>query len=105
MQGVAFTVFDGATGQKLHSEEVPASLKGTDESAQQGSKRIDRCFLSSFPRKDGGSGWRLLALASDDLAVLLQQGNVVWRREESLSGRLDVATWGDSVMIVDASCM
>lgn len=51
-----------------------------------GATAIERCFLATFVRKDGATGWRLLAVATDGSAALLQQGEVVWVREEALAG-------------------
>eukprot|EP00192_Tetraselmis_astigmatica_P002112 CAMPEP_0117674976 /NCGR_PEP_ID=MMETSP0804-20121206/15346_1 /TAXON_ID=1074897 /ORGANISM="Tetraselmis astigmatica, Strain CCMP880" /LENGTH=1011 /DNA_ID=CAMNT_0005483923 /DNA_START=47 /DNA_END=3082 /DNA_ORIENTATION=- len=86
-EGVSWGVFDGATGEELHKEDVTDFQRWHRKTATaSGATPIEQCFLASFTRKDGATGWRLLAVASDDSAVLLQQSKVVWVREESLAG-------------------
>ena len=78
---------DAATGAVIHEEEVKELHKwGRGAAGGAGTTQLERCFLGSFSRKDGTTGWRMLAASSDSSVALLQQSEVVWVREESLSG-------------------
>jgi hypothetical protein len=51
---------------------------------------VSRVFLNAYLKKDGAWGYRFLVVGGDDSLALLQQGEVVWAREEALAGVVKV---------------
>jgi hypothetical protein len=51
---------------------------------------LSRVFLNAYLKKDGAWGYRFLVVGGDDSLALLQQGEVVWAREEALAGVVGV---------------
>ncbi|KAJ7555394.1 hypothetical protein O6H91_05G035400 [Diphasiastrum complanatum] len=50
---------------------------------------LQTIFLNSYTRTDKSHGFRALVVAEDDSLSLLQQGEVVWSREDGLASILD----------------
>eukprot|EP00897_Mesotaenium_endlicherianum_P002317 jgi/Mesen1/2112/ME000151S01365 len=53
---------------------------------------VEHVFVNAYTRKSGGAapyGFRALVVAQDDSLSLLQQGEVVWVREEALASIVD----------------
>jgi len=67
-----------ATGNEVHTEEVAA----LDLDSLGGGQRA---FVTTFAKKDRSVGYRVLLVAADSTLCLLQQKEVVWKREEALA--------------------
>ena len=80
--GLTLQVIEAATGKAVHSErfpELPSAAHGAPTAA----------FLGVYSRKTGGKGFRVALTSEDDSFALLQQGQVVWTREEALAEVVD----------------
>ncbi|PON37264.1 ER membrane protein complex subunit [Parasponia andersonii] len=53
---------------------------------------IQRVFINSYIRTDRSNGFRALVVMEDHSLLLLQQGAIVWSREDGLASIVDVAT-------------
>lgn len=85
-QGVRWVVVDAATGETVHMEAVESLQHWGREMPAGGATSVEDCYLATYTRKDGSAGWRMLVTASDSAAVLLQQREAVWVRDEALAG-------------------
>lgn len=88
------------TGQE-EGREVTLKVMTADGEEEDGSQEtvvlkpgrgnVERVYINSYPRKKGDSiGYRFLIVTEDDALALLQQGEVVWEREEALASVVDV---------------
>ncbi|KAL5538788.1 hypothetical protein UlMin_043921 [Ulmus minor] len=53
---------------------------------------VHRVFVNSYIRTDRSHGFRALVVMEDHSLLLLQQGAIVWSREDGLASIVDVAT-------------
>lgn len=53
---------------------------------------VERVFLNSYIRTDKSHGFRALVVMEDHSLMLIQQGEVVWSREDGLASIVDVTT-------------
>ncbi|KAL5202087.1 hypothetical protein ABZP36_013039 [Zizania latifolia] len=53
---------------------------------------IQKVFLNNYIRTDKSHGFRALLVLEDHSLLLVQQGNVVWSREDGLASIIDVTT-------------
>lgn len=53
---------------------------------------VHRVFLNNYIRTDRTHGFRALIVMEDHSLLLLQQGKIVWNREDSLASIIDVTT-------------
>lgn len=53
---------------------------------------VQKAFLNAYVRTDRSHGFRALVVGEDDSLSLLQQGEVVWTREDGLASIVDVST-------------
>lgn len=53
---------------------------------------VQKVFLNSYVRTDRSHGFRALIVTEDHSLMLLQQGEIVWTREEGLASIVDVTT-------------
>lgn len=51
--------------------------------------RVNRVFLNNYLRTDKSHGFRALIVMEDESLILVQQGEVVWRREDGLASISD----------------
>ncbi|CDY67992.1 BnaCnng57230D [Brassica napus] len=54
--------------------------------------RVDRVFINNYIKTDRSNGFRALIVMEDHSLLLLQQGAIVWSREEGLASVTDVTT-------------
>ncbi|KAK9683744.1 hypothetical protein RND81_10G161600 [Saponaria officinalis] len=54
--------------------------------------RVQKVFMNYYIRTDRSYGFRALVVMEDHSLLLLQQGNIVWAREDGLASVVDVAT-------------
>eukprot|EP00245_Coleochaete_scutata_P017709 TRINITY_DN8832_c0_g2_i1.p1 TRINITY_DN8832_c0_g2~~TRINITY_DN8832_c0_g2_i1.p1 ORF type:complete len:1022 (-),score=187.79 TRINITY_DN8832_c0_g2_i1:311-3376(-) len=88
--GVVIASAEGAGG-RLHLR-VEGSMGAGEETDIEwaGHGGVRAVFLNAYARKDGGYGFRALVVGEDDSVGLLQQGEVVWVREEGLASIVGV---------------
>lgn len=53
---------------------------------------IQKVFINNYIRTDRSHGFRALVVMEDHSLLLVQQGEIVWSREDGLASILDVAT-------------
>jgi hypothetical protein len=53
---------------------------------------VEKVFLNSYIRTDKSRGFRALVVMEDHSLLLIQQGEVVWSREDGLASIVDVTT-------------
>lgn len=53
---------------------------------------VKKVFLNNYIRTDKSSGFRALIVMEDHSLLLLQQGEIVWNREDGLGSIVDVTT-------------
>ncbi|XP_062101168.1 uncharacterized protein LOC133807046 isoform X2 [Humulus lupulus] len=53
---------------------------------------VHRVFINNYIRTDRSNGFRALVVTEDHSLLLLQQGAIVWSREDGLASIVDVAT-------------
>jgi hypothetical protein len=53
---------------------------------------VQKVFLNSYLRTDRSFGFRALVVGEDDSLSLLQQGEVVWTREDGLASIVEATT-------------
>ncbi|XP_062110550.1 uncharacterized protein LOC133822280 [Humulus lupulus] len=53
---------------------------------------VHRVFINNYIRTDRSNGFRALVVMEDHSLLLLQQGSIVWSREDGLASIVDVAT-------------
>ncbi|GAB4837246.1 hypothetical protein Ancab_002149 [Ancistrocladus abbreviatus] len=53
---------------------------------------VQRVFLNNYIRTDRSHGFRALVVMEDHSLLLLQQGEIVWSREDGLASVIDVTT-------------
>ncbi|RLN30089.1 ER membrane protein complex subunit 1 [Panicum miliaceum] len=53
---------------------------------------VEKVFLNSYIRTDKSHGFRALVVMEDHSLLLIQQGEVVWSREDGLASIVDVTT-------------
>jgi hypothetical protein len=53
---------------------------------------VQKAFLNAYVRTDRSHGFRALVVGEDDSLSLLQQGEVVWTREDGLASIVDATT-------------
>ncbi|AQK84766.1 hypothetical protein ZEAMMB73_Zm00001d037772 [Zea mays] len=53
---------------------------------------VEKVFLNSYIRTDRSHGFRALVVMEDHSLLLIQQGEVVWSREDGLASIVDVTT-------------
>lgn len=53
---------------------------------------VQKAFLNAYVRTDRSHGFRALVVGEDDSLSLLQQGEVVWTREDGLASIVDAST-------------
>ncbi|CAL0319236.1 unnamed protein product [Lupinus luteus] len=53
---------------------------------------IDKIFINNYVRTDRSHGFRALMVMEDHSLVLVQQGEIVWSREDGLASVVDVTT-------------
>lgn len=53
---------------------------------------VQKVFINSYIRTDRSNGFRALVVMEDHSLLLLQQGEIVWGREEALASVIDVTT-------------
>ncbi|GMH10806.1 hypothetical protein Nepgr_012647 [Nepenthes gracilis] len=53
---------------------------------------VQKVFLSNYIRTDRSHGFRALVVMEDHSLLLLQQGEIVWSREDGLASVIDVTT-------------
>lgn len=53
---------------------------------------VHKIFINNYIRTDRSHGFRALIVMEDHSLVLLQQGAIVWRREDGLASIVDVTT-------------
>lgn len=53
---------------------------------------VHKVFLNNYIRTDKSSGFRALIVMEDHSLLLLQQGEIVWKREDGLGSIIDVTT-------------
>ncbi|PIN21465.1 hypothetical protein CDL12_05810 [Handroanthus impetiginosus] len=51
---------------------------------------VDKVFINSYVRMDRSNGFRFLIVMADHSLLLLQQGEIVWSREDGLASIVDV---------------
>ncbi|CAA0830353.1 catalytics [Striga hermonthica] len=63
-----------------------------EETTQMDSQRglVHKVFLNSYIRTDRSNGFRALIVMEDHSLLLLQQGEIVWTREDGLASIIDV---------------
>lgn len=54
--------------------------------------RVQKVFMNYYIRTDRSYGFRALVVMEDHSLMLLQQGNIVWTREDGLASIVDVTT-------------
>ncbi|CAI9097878.1 OLC1v1034391C2 [Oldenlandia corymbosa var. corymbosa] len=54
--------------------------------------KVQKLFLNNYIRTDRSSGFRALVVMEDHSLLLLQQGEIVWSREDGLASILEVTT-------------
>ncbi|CAF2135709.1 unnamed protein product [Brassica napus] len=54
--------------------------------------RVDKVFINNYIKTDRSNGFRALIVMEDHSLLLLQQGAIVWSREEGLASVTDVTT-------------
>lgn len=52
--------------------------------------KVHKVFINTYVRMDRSNGFRVLVVLEDDSLFLLQQGEVVWSREDGLASVVDV---------------
>ncbi|CAN6721388.1 unnamed protein product [Malus baccata var. baccata] len=82
---------------KIHLTVKPTHDSSTDllkESIVVDSQRgvVHKVFINNYIRTDRSNGFRALIVMEDDSLLLLQQGAVVWSREDGLASIIDVVT-------------
>jgi hypothetical protein len=80
--GTTVEVVDVGAARIVHTERFlqhNASAHGMPTAA----------FLGGYSRRDGGNGFRVAVTSEDASYALLQQGQVVWAREEALADVVD----------------
>jgi hypothetical protein len=80
--GLTLQVIEAASGKVVHTERFPEL-----PSAAHGAPMV--AFLGGYTRKTGGRGFRVALTSEDTSFALLQQGLVVWTREEALAEVVD----------------
>lgn len=53
---------------------------------------IDKIFINNYVRTDRSNGFRALMVMEDHSLLLVQQGEIVWSREDGLAAVVDVTT-------------
>lgn len=53
---------------------------------------VEKVFLNNYVRTDRSNGFRALVVMEDHSLLLLQQGKIVWSREDGLASIVDVST-------------
>ncbi|GMI83877.1 hypothetical protein like AT5G11560 [Hibiscus trionum] len=53
---------------------------------------VHKVFINNYVRTDGSYGFRALIVMEDHSLLLLQQGTIVWSREDGLASIIDVTT-------------
>lgn len=53
---------------------------------------VQKVFINNYIRTDKSSGFRALVVMEDHSLLLLQQGDIVWSREDGLASVVDVTT-------------
>ncbi|KAL7137470.1 hypothetical protein ABFS83_10G094500 [Erythranthe nasuta] len=63
-----------------------------DDTVQMDHQRglVHKVFLNTYVRTDRSNGFRVLIVMEDDSLLLLQQGEIVWSREDGLASIIDV---------------
>ncbi|XP_073044347.1 uncharacterized protein [Primulina eburnea] len=51
---------------------------------------VDKVFINNYARMDHSNGFRVLIVMEDHSLLLLQQGEIVWSREDGLASIMDV---------------
>lgn len=54
--------------------------------------RIEKIFINNYVRTDRSHGFRALMVMEDHSLILVQQGEIVWSREDGLAAVVDVTT-------------
>jgi ER membrane protein complex subunit 1 len=54
--------------------------------------KVEKVFLNNYVRADKSHGFRALVVMEDHSLLLIQQGEVVWSREDGLASIVDVTT-------------
>lgn len=64
----------------------------TEETIQMDHQRgtVHKVFLNTYVRTDRSNGFRVLIVMEDHSVLLLQQGEIVWSREDGLASIVDV---------------
>ncbi|MCI07204.1 ER membrane protein complex subunit 1-like, partial [Trifolium medium] len=53
---------------------------------------IEKIFINNYVRTDRSHGFRALMVMEDHSLLLVQQGEIVWSREDGLASVVDVTT-------------
>ncbi|CAN6682001.1 unnamed protein product [Malus baccata var. baccata] len=82
---------------KIHLTVKPTHDLSADllkESIDMNNQRgvVHKVFINNYIRTDRSNGFRALIVMEDDSLLLLQQGAVVWSREDGLASIIDVVT-------------
>ncbi|KAF8400837.1 hypothetical protein HHK36_014140 [Tetracentron sinense] len=84
-------------GSKIHLTVKLDNDWGSDllkESIEMDHQRglVQKVFINSYTRTDRSHGFRVLIVMEDHSLLLLQQGEIVWSREDGLASILDITT-------------
>lgn len=84
-------------GSKFHLTVKPVDDWSTDllkESIEIDNQRglVQKVFINNYIRTDRSNGFRALIVMEDHSLMLLQQGAIVWSREDGLASVIDVTT-------------
>ncbi|GMH35035.1 hypothetical protein BSKO_02903 [Bryopsis sp. KO-2023] len=82
-EGLLLSIVDTLSSElpQVHSETFKFEVKGTVGRVGI----VDQVFLGVYARKDNTVGYRALVIGENGAMALLQQGQVVWKREEGLA--------------------
>lgn len=92
----AFALLEHGDG-KIHLKVKPVNDWSSDllkESIVMDRQRgiVHRIFINNYIRTDRSHGFRALIVMEDHSLLLLQQGEIVWSREDGLASIVDVTT-------------
>lgn len=75
---------------KLSNDDWTSNI--IEETIQMDHQRgiVHKVFINTYVRTDRSNGFRVLIVMEDHSLLLLQQGNIVWSREDGLASIVDV---------------
>ncbi|XP_057522936.1 uncharacterized protein LOC130802853 [Amaranthus tricolor] len=84
-------------GGKIHftvklGHDYSADLLKESIQIDQNRGLVQKVFINNYIRTDRSSGFRALVVMEDHSLLLLQQGDIVWSREDGLASVVDVTT-------------